>query len=284
MFNVVTDTKYLILVAIVSLLTLNSCSGSGDKAKAKALLDSATEAFQEGNYTKAIELTDSLRSAYPSEIEIRREALHLSTRATERLALRRLETADSLLAVLSVRGDSLSRLVRFVENPIEGYYVAGNVKDGNVIGSNGLQARLSPAGDFYMISSLKAKQVKSTSVTVECDGESATTSTIPHDGERNDRSMGAEIITYMASECDTVAAFISKHNSRPITLTFNGASVYKMPLPKVEAQNITTLYDYAITLRRAKLASLEKEKLTRAIDISRAQAAKTFVEKTEDEE
>lgn len=284
MFNVVTDTKYLILAVMISLLSLNSCSGSGDKAKAQALLDSATEAFQNGDYTKALELTDSLRSAYPSEIDIRREALHLSTRATEGLTLKRLETADSLLAVLGVRGDSLSRLVRFVENPIEGYYVAGNVKDGNIVGSNGLQARLSPSGDFYMISSLKAKQVKSTSVTVECNGERATTSTIAHDGERNDRSMGAEIITFMAPECDTVAVFIAKHVNQPMTLTFNGASAYKMPLPKVQAQNIATLYDYAVTLRRAKLASLEKEKLTRAIDISRAQAAKTFVEKTEDEE
>ena len=135
-----------------------------------------------------------------------------------------------------------------------------------------------------MISSLKAKQVKSTSVTVECNGERATTSTIAHDGERNDRSMGAEIITFMAPECDTVAVFIAKHVNQPMTLTFNGTSAYKMPLPKAQAQNIATLYDYAVTLRRAKLASLEKEKLTRAIDISRTQAAKTFVEKTEDEE
>lgn len=284
MFNVAIDTKYIIMAVIISLLSLNSCSGNGDKAKAQALLDSATEAFESGDYTKALELTDSLRSAYPSEIDIRREALHLSTRATEGITLRRLETADSLLAVLGARGDSLSHLVRFVENPIEGYYVAGNDKDGNIVGSNGLQARLSPSGDFYMISSLKSRQVKSTSVTVSCNGQSATTATIAHDGERNDRSMGAEIITFMAPECDSVANFIARHSTLPLTLTFNGASSYSIPMPKPQAQNIATLYDYAVTLRRAKMASLEKEKLSRAIDISRAQAAKTFVEKTENEE
>ena len=36
-------------------------------------------------------------------------------------------------------------------------------------------------------------------------------------------------------------------------------------------------------MRQAKVAALEKEKLTRALDIARAQAAKTFVEKTDDE-
>ncbi len=36
-------------------------------------------------------------------------------------------------------------------------------------------------------------------------------------------------------------------------------------------------------MRRAKVASLEKEKLTRALDIARAQAAKTYVEPSDDE-
>ena len=185
--------------------------------------------------------------------------------------------------MLGVKGDSLQKLIRYVKNPIEGYYVGINAKDGGIVGSNGLQARLNPDGSFYLISSLKARPVKSTSVTVTCNEASASTSAIPHDGERNDRSMGAEIITYIGAECDSLGHFIMLHRSQPMTLTFNGSSTYSMPLPQSQIQEIATLYEYSTIMRQAKVAALEKEKLTRALDIARAQAAKTFVEKTDDE-
>lgn len=73
------------------------------------------------------------------------------------------------------------------------------------------------------------------------------------------------------------------HRSQPMTLTFNGSSTYSMPLPQSQIQEIATLYEYSTIMRQAKVAALEKEKLTRALDIARAQAAKTFVEKTDDE-
>ncbi len=283
MFNAAIRQWRTPLAIFTSLTLFASCSGSADKDKAQALLDSATQAFDSGNYTLALSLTDSLKRSYPSQIEIRRKALHLTTRATEGLMLHRLETADSLLATLGVKGDSLQKLIRYVKNPIEGYYVGINAKDGGIVGSNGIQARLTPNGDFYLISSLKSKAVKSTSVTVACDGASASTSTVAYDGERNDRSMGAEVITYMGAECDSLGHFIQLHYSQPMTLTFNGSTSYSMPLPQAQAQEIATLYEYSTTMRRAKVASLEKEKLTRALDIARAQAAKTYVEPSDDE-
>lgn len=283
MFNAATKSRHYLLITSIAVVSLLCSCGSGDTAKAQALLDEATVAFESHNYVGALALTDSIKTTYPAEIDIRREALHLATRATEGLTVQRLQTADSLVAVLGVRGDSLQRLVKYVENPIEGYYVGANSPAGGIVGSNGIQARISPDGDFYIISSLKARQVKSTSVTVSCDGVSASTSVVEHDGERNDRSMGAEVITFMGVECDSLGRFIEQHRGTPMTLTFNGASTYSMPLPEAQASEIANLYDYATTLRRAKLASLEKEKLSRALDIARSQAAKTYVEKSDDE-
>lgn len=283
MFNAAIRLRLVPIAILTSLALLTSCSGSADKDKARGLLDAATQAFDRGDYSSALSLTDSLKRTYPDQIDIRREALHLTTRATEGLTLRRLETADSILAVLGVKGDSLQKLIRYVKNPIEGYYVGINAKDGGIVGSNGLQARLNSDGSFYLISSLKARSVKSTSVTVTCNEASASTSAIPHDGERNDRSMGAEVITYIGAECDSLGHFILLHRSQPMTLTFNGSSTYSMPLPQSQIQEIATLYEYSTIMRQAKVAALEKEKLTRALDIARAQAAKTFVEKTDDE-
>ncbi|MDE6187771.1 MAG: hypothetical protein K2G17_06540, partial [Duncaniella sp.] len=243
----------------------------------------AQQASDSKNYEKAIALPDSIKNTYPKEIDVRREALHLSTKATEGLTIQRLQQTDSLSAVLAVRGDSLQRLMKFVKNPIEGYYVAATTEPSKFFGTNGLQARVSPDGDFYLMSSLKAKSIKSTSVEVSAGAEKAATSTVAHDGERNDRSMGAEVITFMGVECDSLGKFVSTHAGQPMTLTFIGASTYSMPLPEKQANEIALLYDYATTLRRFKVATLEKERLSRAVEIARNQAARTFVEKDKEQ-
>lgn len=259
-------------------LLLTSC-GNGDTQKAQALLDNARDAYENKNYATSLLLIDSIKNAYPREFDIRREALHLSTLATEAQTLRQLESADSLTAVLGALGDSLQRNIKFVSNPIEGYYVAKSVNPTSFTGSTGIQARMTPDGDFYIMSSLKAKPVKSTSVTVSANGKEARTATVNYDGERNDRSMGAEIITFMGVECDTVGKFIYENIHTPMTLTFNGSGSYSQALTPKEAVEIATLYEYATTIRQFKLASLEKERLTRALDLARSQAARTYVVK-----
>lgn len=260
-------------------LMVASCGGNSDTEKATALLQEAQTAYETRNFSRAITLTDSIKNAYPREIDVRREALHLSTKATEGLTIQKLQQADSLAAVLAVRGDSLQRLMKFVSNPIEGYYVGATTDPTKFFGTTGLQARVSPNGDFYLMSSLKGKSVKSTSVEVSADGEKAATATVAHDGERNDRSMGAEVITFMGVECDSVGHFIADHLNQPLTLTFVGTSTYSTPLSENSAREIALLYDYATTLRRFKLASLEKERLERTVEIARNQAARTYVEK-----
>lgn len=284
MLNVVTNKNRIFrLSAIAGLAIACSCAGNGDTQKATALLEQAQQACDSKNYEKAIALTDSIKNTYPKEIDVRREALHLSTKATEGLTIQRLQQADSLSVVLAVRGDSLQRLMKFVKNPIEGYYVAATTEPSKFFGTNGLQARVSPDGDFYLMSSLKAKSIKSTSVEVSAGAEKAATSTVAHDGERNDRSMGAEVITFMGVECDSLGKFVSTHAGKPMTLTFIGASTYSMPLPEKQANEIALLYDYATTLRRFKVATLEKERLSRAVEIARNQAARTFVEKDKEQ-
>ncbi|MDE6860975.1 MAG: hypothetical protein K2J65_11255 [Duncaniella sp.] len=280
MYNVA--TKHLRHLGIALLTSapviLNSC-GNGDTQKAQALLSEARSAYENKDYETSLLLIDSIKNAFPREFDIRKEAIHLSTLSTEGLTIRQLETADSITAVLNALGDSLQRGIKFVSNPIEGYYVTKSVNPTSFIGSTGIQARMTPNGDFYIMSSLKAKPIKSTSVTVSANGKEARSATVSHDGERNDRSMGSEIITFMGVECDTIGKFIYENVNSPITLTFNGTGSYSRQLSSKEAEEIATLYEYATTIRKFKLASLEKERLTRALDLARSQAARTYVVK-----
>ncbi len=280
MYNAATNHLLHIGISLLvgAQLILTSC-GNGDTEKARALLDEARAAYESKDYSTALSLTDSLKNTYPRGFDVRREALHLTTLATEGLTLQQLETADSIAAVLGAAGESLQHNVKFVSNPIEGYYVAKSVNPTSFIGSTGIQARMTPDGDFYIMSSLKAKPIKSTSITVSANGKEARSATVAYDGERNDRSMGAETITFMGAECDTVGKFIYENRTSLITLTFNGAGRYSRPLTAAEIEGTAVLYEYATTIRKFKLASLEKERLTRALDLARSQAARTYVVK-----
>lgn len=280
MCNVTTKLSFLFSVCtIAGAMTLTTACSDGNSRKAGALLDEAKSELDAGNFEHVIILTDSIKSAYPREIDIRREALHLATRATEGLTVIQLQEADSIAAVLGAKGDSLVRLMKYVENPIEGYYVAASAMPSTVGASDGIVARVSPDGDFYLISTLKSRKVKSTSVSVSDGTSFASTPSVTHDGERNDRSMGAEVITFIGVEADSVGKFIYENRDKTLTLSFNGESSFSIPLSVQKIDEIALVYDYATTLRNFKLASLEKERLTRALDIARSQAARTFVEK-----
>lgn len=273
MFNAATKT-----IAGVMLAALVACSGDNEKKLAQALYDQAEEAIDAAHYSTAVMLIDSLKTTYPRQIDIRRRALHLTARAGEGLALQRLQSADSLLAAITAESEAMRDQIKQVDNPVEKYYVAASAKPAEFIGSDGLQARLSPDGQLYIISSLGSRKVKSTAVAVESTGERAETSSVAHDGERNDRSMGAEVITFMGVECDSLANFIAAHAADPITLTFMGEKNYSMTLPKSQAEEIAVVTRYATLLRRGRAAVVEKEKQQRILDTARSQAARTFTE------
>ncbi len=260
------------------LVVMAGCSADGEKKLARSLYDQAQEAVDAADYSSAVKLIDSLKNTYPHQVEVRRLAMHLSARAAEGLALKRLESADSLLAHLTAETDAIKDSIKVVENPIENYYVAATADAAKFPGTDGLQARLTPDGQLYLISSLGSRKVNSKAIAVESEGQRAVTATVEHDGERNDRSMGAEIITFMGAECEAVTDFIAAHQDSPVKLIFLGDNDYSMQLPAKQVKEIALVTRYASLLRQGRAALLEKEKQQRILDTARTQAARTFSE------
>ncbi len=269
--------------ALASAMLCMACSSGNEKEKANALYNEAAAAVENNDFNRAIMLVDSLKSAYPGQIDIRRNSLHILARANEGLALRRLESADSLVAVIQVDIEAMSNDITEIDNPVEKYYVVKGTDPSKFYSKDGLQARMSPDGDLYLISSLASRKVQSTSIAVECDGRRAVTATVAHDGERNDRSMGSEVITFMGAECDSVARFIAENADRKITLIFEGSKPFSMTLPESQANEIATLTRYAGLVRQLKGAMIEREKQSRILETARSQAARTFNESNEGE-
>ena len=56
-----------------------------------------------------------------------------------------------------------------------------------------------------------------------------------------------------------------------------------MAMPAAQVEAMATLRDYYEITRKATVAALEKERLTRALDLARSQAARTFLVPETDE-
>lgn len=91
---------YLILVSTFAFLT--AC-GPSEQEKAQNLLYQAQTAYDNHLYQRSQTLIDSLRSAYPHELQLRRKALYLSRRVMEGEMLDSLALADSTMVEIQAR-------------------------------------------------------------------------------------------------------------------------------------------------------------------------------------
>ncbi|MDE6490988.1 MAG: tetratricopeptide repeat protein [Muribaculaceae bacterium] len=255
-----------------------SCASKNDKeaTAAESLLQETRAAIDRGDYTGAIELLDTLQTRYPTVTDAQRKAMNLRPVAIEGLTIQEIEDTDSLFAVTGWQADSLSRLFRTVSHKdlVEPYHVSKDAPQ-SLIGINTLQARLSPAGEFYLISSLDGHPVKHTSVTVEVGGESASTESIPFDNARNYRSGNYETITFSSAKCDSIARFITRHDNKAMKLAYNGDKTYRTNISAKEVHRIADAWRWSAAQRRHKAAGKKLELLRAKLQLARDQQAIT---------
>ncbi len=190
MYNVA-NKRTLLGVAMAMLLF--SCGGKNtDTERAEAIVNQADSAITAGDYDLAVTLLDTLKSRYPREIKVQRGAMNLRPKAIEGQTIRQIEITDSMLAASSHRRDSMMNYFSFVNNPelVEGYYVIKEYANSSLFNRTGVEARITPEGEFYIISSLNAKPVKHTSLSLKNQAGEVSTATVDYDGDRNYRSGG----------------------------------------------------------------------------------------------
>ena len=266
-------TKAIIAMALSTAL-FSSCDSAGEKP-AGALLEEARQCADAGQYAQAMALIDSLNKTYPAAVKARRASTALMPAVTEKATLKELASADSLVAALQLQGESQRDDIVFVSNPIEGYYVGKSAKGIDPNSTAGLHGRLSADGHFYIIAT-SPKAVKSTSVSVTVNGQEAASAVVAYDGERNDRSSGREIITFIEAECDSIGKLIAANPGAEVNVAFHGNSATSMKLPANQAEAIAKLYDAGATIRESKIAQLNKARLEKRLEVARSQMARTF--------
>ena len=281
MFNVASKTVQATAAALVLTFTACGIVNKGENP-AEALYLSADSAYNAGDYTRTIELLDTLKNRYPSEVATQRKALHLRPQATEKQTIKEMQTTDSLCAYYLHVQDSLKQYFTFVNDPklVEGYYVAKGLNSRNLFNTTGVEARISPDGEFYMISSLTTRPVKHTSIVLKCGNDEASTATVTYDGDRNYRSGGTEMITFVGAECDTIGKYLAVHPDANGSIIFKGASNYTLPLSATDRQAIARTYSLANAIAESKRMAMRRDFLDKQLQLARDQVARTSEETT----
>ncbi len=258
------------------LLLFAGCSGQKTDPQAQALLDGASQAYENADYSRATLLLDSLQKQFPAEISLQKESMALRPKVIEKATLLQISTNDSLMAFDKVEADKLKPRLKWVKTPrmLEGYWVAAKGHNPSFMSTTAIQGRVSEIGEFYIVSSAKPA-LNHTRIYLSDGTSSAATPDVPYDGESNYRIDGGEIITFSPAQSDTIGQFALAHAGHPLTLSFEGKSTRTIKLPAIQVDALADTYAYARAVRRARELAVERQRLEATLQVARDQIART---------
>lgn len=261
---------------MLPLIVLAACSSNDEeKIAADSLVAEASAALSRGDYAAAEAKLDSVSSLYPKQIGAGRAALALRPRVMERKTEQEIVDLQTVMQYSGAYVDSISRYFNTVgrsEDVLEPYLIHKDVP-ANWRDKNTAISRLSPSGEFYVISSLAGNSAHHTSLTLSRDGVSVTSGTIPYDDE--DR-LSRESVRFPSAAADTLGVFAVQMDGRgPVTLTFTGGK--KAPTATLSAKEVHAMadtYRMGSALRTISSGAKRLEQLKAKLQLARDQAAR----------
>lgn len=264
--------------AIAAGSAFTSCSSKSENADARGLLTKATEAIEANDAETALALLDSLQKTYPSEIAIQREAIVLRPKAIEIQATAKLVMLDSLKQADLNMHNSAKATLKWIKTPgmIEGFWTPAATYNASFFNSTGIQPRVDEIGQFYIVSSANPA-LKHTSVALVTPKGEAATQAVAYDGESNYRIDGGEVITFSPAQSDTIGHMASlirqSGDYGNVKIQFRGGRLKNLALSRQQIDGLANAWEYSHAIIRARDNEVERERLTRIIEIARRQAA-----------
>lgn len=239
---------------VFAVAALTACTSVEDKAE--ALLAEARVAVAETRYDDARALIDSLRSAYPTAVEARREALKLENEFELADAKNLLLSAEQQNVRETARLDSLKQY--FVLEKDAKYQAVGYYVSPDQIGSNmhktALRAQVNEEGKMVLVSIVHGKRLNHNRIMVSLPtGEMAETpqcfSFLKHDVVGYE-----EEASFSLGEDGGVIEFISK-NTGTMTVTCLGETE-KMSFQLSPSDKFSVRHCYILSQQFAKVKDL----------------------------
>ena len=271
-------SKILIPVALL----LAACGGAdksateanSDKEAADILVAQAAQALDSGDYRTATLLLDSVDKTYRHEIEAGRAALRLRPKVMERKTAQEVVELQTALQAAKYTADSLrpkfTAVPRSKDN-VEAYLIAKSVS-ADWRDRNGMIARMTPSGEFYVISSLQGRSARHRGMRLSGGGASATSGLAPID---KDAALSSESVRIGGGQADTLGEFAVRMDGKPLTLDFIGGN--KAPSVTLSAAQIHAIADtwrYCRAINLLQTGSSRLEQLKAKLQLARDQQAR----------
>jgi hypothetical protein len=283
MFNAANKSINILASAltVAGMMLATSCgSSAGDEKSGELLYQQADSAANAHNFDMALELLDTLKTRYPSLIDLQRKAMALRPKVEEGATIRAIEVNDSLTAYNAYRIDSILPEFQLMHNPSLGddydYYVIKEYATSTLFSRTGVEGRVEPSGEFKVLSSLTASPAKHTSIALSGAAGEVTSATIECDGERNYRTNGTEMITFLGAECDTLGNWLN--NSMPggaVKLTFKGEKSYSTALSATDRRSLAEAWLLSSFMKEKSRLNVTRSFLERKLALARDQIART---------
>jgi len=189
------------IILITSALVLTSCGPSETEKKHAAAEELAAQIetfLNEKNYVGAIALIDSLNSAYPDEVELRKTTLLSRARAMEGMVLDSIPVYDAIMARVTLEKDSLDTFFVNVSVPgLDDYRVDRSVVDASFTSHTAAQPRL---GDeqipWTLAVNITGKTLHIFGLRLAADGKTVSEVTADNATERRIIGSGGEMFSF----------------------------------------------------------------------------------------
>lgn len=279
MFNVLFKSKIAVSAAISFAIMLSACNSKSESTVAAENLLGQAEQLIQTNPAGAIVLLDSIQHAFPSELQVGREALALRPKAIEASTLREITSTDSLLAVYAAMNENTRSLMKKIadKNLVEPYYVPASGYNASFMSSSAaIQPRVDEIGQFFFLSIVNGKNIRHNSFTIVAPTGSVSVAPVPFDGESNYRINSSELVSYMPEACDTIGKFVADNAGQKLKVVFNGekGKSTSVALSAAEAKGIVDAWNYSRSITESRELAVKREKLDQQLQIARNQIAR----------
>ncbi len=254
---------------IIATLFAASCSESVEEQAARSL-QSAREAFEQGDYQSAKTQLDSLKVQYPKAFEARREALKLMREVELAEQQRNIECIDSLLQARQAELDEMLK-AGFTFEKDEKYQEVGNFMIASQapmknLNNTYLRGQVDENGIMTVTSIYKGKPISHNKVKVS-SGENYAESANPIN-KYSSKHLGVttERVDFRFGKDEGIIGFIVLNADKNIKVELIGEKSYSYKMRKEDVKAIKSLYELSVVLRTIKELEASREEATRHME------------------
>ncbi len=252
--------SYMFRMSVCVLFAAAFCAcGPSDADRAAGLLSEARSAYAQGHINEALTLLDSIKTAWPREVEVRRQGMAFED--SVRLAVNRriVETTDSLIAEASAKIDSVAS-VRFIYEKTEYDELGRFVPKGTQVTDNDrksyIRAEVNEYGHTRLISTYAGTaELGHAALRLSLSsGESVTTAEIPYNDGANYRyrvnEMYYEAVTYTDEKDGGALAFAALHVGETVkAVLLGGKKEMAVAVSSRDLQGLAATFELSVLLR-----------------------------------